>query len=107
MTSGVQKRTMMSSQMYAKMEYADVVRNTAYCLILRVSPGGIATMHTAVMTIRLNAAEPTIVDGPSSPELKPSLRTSTTERRISGADEPSAISVRLATVAFHTRAWNV
>jgi hypothetical protein len=52
---------------------------------------------------RLKAADPTIVDGPSSPgpsTLSRSYIVVMTDRRISGADEPRAIRVRLATVAF-------
>ena len=44
-----------------------------------------------------------MVDGPSSPGFDPSVYTvSMTFRRISGALEPRAIRVRLATVGFHT-----
>jgi hypothetical protein len=57
-----------------------------------------------MITNRLNAAEPTIVDAPSGPMKKLLVMvTSMSESRISGADEPSAISERLATVGFHTR----
>ena len=38
---------------------------------------------------------------PSAPAKKSFLTNSIHERRISGADDPSAISVRLATVGFH------
>ena len=51
----------------------------------------------------LNAAEPTIVDGQSSPVCMPFEKSSITDSMISGADEPSAISEMLATVGFHTR----
>ena len=58
-------------------------------------------MHTAVMISKLKAAEPTIVDAPSSEgssSSEPSV--SMTARRISGAEEPSASKVRFATVGF-------
>ena len=55
------------------------------------------------MTRKLNAADPTIVDGPNSPAFCPRVETvSMTFKRISGALEPSAINVRFATVGFHT-----
>ena len=60
-------------------------------------------MHTALMKRRLNEAEPTIVNGPSSPAGYLSLpHVSTTLSKISGADEPRAMRERLAMVAFHT-----
>ena len=55
------------------------------------------------MSRKLKAAEPTIVEGPSSPGLEPSVWTvSMTLRRISGALEPRAMSVKFATVGFQT-----
>jgi hypothetical protein len=39
-------------------------------LIFRVSTPGIATMQTALMHMRLKAAEPTIVPGPNAPDSK-------------------------------------
>ena len=60
-------------------------------------------MHTALMNKRLNAAEPTMVDGPSSPAGSPSLpHVSTTASKISGAEDPRAMSERFAMVAFQT-----
>ena len=60
-------------------------------------------MQTALINKRLNAAEPTIVDGPSSPAFSPSVPTvSSTDSKISGADDPRAIKERFAIVAFQT-----
>lgn len=65
-------------------------------------------IDTPEITIRLKAAEPTIVAGPSSPGSFPKFDTvSIIERRISGAEEPRAISVRLAIVGFHTETFIV
>ena len=53
------------------------------------------------MTSKLNAADPTIVEGPSSPAGYPSvLSVSMIDSKISGAELPSAMSVKLAMVAF-------
>ena len=71
-------------------------------LILLVSPAGMAMMQTAQMASRLKAADPTIVPGPSSPLSKLLPMISMQESRISGAELPRAISVRLATVPFQT-----
>lgn len=61
-----------------------------------------ATVQTAMMMRRLNAADPTIVEGPRAPAKKLPATTSITERMISGADEPSAMRERLAMVGFQT-----
>jgi hypothetical protein len=64
-------------------------------------------IETAVIINMLYAAEPTIVPGPSSPDSKLLSKISSMARMISGADEPRAMSVRLAIVAFHTSTvWN-
>ena len=93
---------MTKSQTYAKIEKKPVILKTPMSAILRVSPSGSAVTHTAMMMKRLKAAEPTMVDGPRSPEKKSAPTISMIDSNISGADEPSAMSVRLATVAFQT-----
>lgn len=56
-------------------------------------------METPAITRRLKAADPTIVEAPSSPGHSPRLEAvSITLSKISGALEPRAMRVRLATV---------
>ena len=53
------------------------------------------------MTSKLKAAEPTMVEAPNSPGQSPRVVTvSKTARIISGALEPKAMRLKLATVAF-------
>lgn len=63
-------------------------------------------MEIALMTSKLKEAEPTMVEAPSSPGHLPRLvHVSKTARRISGALEPRAMRVKLATVAFQKRTF--
>ena len=57
-----------------------------------------------VLPRRLKAADPTIVAGPKTPGVSFSkvVTVSIIESRISGADDPRAIKVRLAMVGFQT-----
>ena len=80
-----------------------VVKNTPMSAIFLPFGSSTATIEAAVITSKLNAADPTIVNGPSSDAGSPlvlivSIRLS----KISGAEEPRAISVRFAIVAFQT-----
>lgn len=61
-------------------------------------------LQIAMMTSKLNEADPTIVDGPRAPAKNRLFSTSMMDSRISGADEPRAINVRLACVVSEKKA---
>ena len=106
--------TQMKSQIYAQREDVQVIANTPRSLIFltpkvpssSLSSGSsfsslTAKIDTPEITRRLKAAEPTIVDAPSSPGHYPSPEmVSMHESKISGALEPRAIKERLAMVGF-------
>mmetsp|Transcript_10051 Transcript_10051/g.25143 ORF Transcript_10051/g.25143 Transcript_10051/m.25143 type:complete len:242 (-) Transcript_10051:170-895(-) len=101
-TSGVMNTRMTNNQMYAKTEKNAVMEKTLISLILRVSPFGMMTMHTAPTITSLNVALPKIVQGPKSLDVKSLATIPTTLSRISKALEPKVIKVKLATVGVQT-----
>merc|ERR1711962_1344564 len=93
---------MTYNQIWANTDQVAVTKNTRKCLIFLTSSSGMTYWQKPMIINRLKAADPTIVPGPRSPALKFLAQISMTDHMISGADEPSAIKVRLATVSFHT-----
>merc|ERR1711939_418068 len=96
-TSGEFIVKIMRSQKYANIEKTAVVKNTPMSSIALTS--STAMIDAAVITSKLKDADPTIVKGPSSDAGSPRVLTvSITLSKISGADEPRAMSVRFAMV---------
>lgn len=58
-----------------------VIKKTRRCLIFLTSPSGITHTHTPIITNMLNAALPTMVPGPSSPDSKPCPHTCHTQMK--------------------------
>mmetsp|Transcript_5465 Transcript_5465/g.15225 ORF Transcript_5465/g.15225 Transcript_5465/m.15225 type:complete len:258 (+) Transcript_5465:1398-2171(+) len=102
-TPGVQMSRATNIHTYTSTDQMAVTTKTVMSEIALTSFPGKDTIQTAEIIRRLKAAEPTMVEGPSSPGGRPRVRmVSMMASMISGAEEPRAISVRLATVAFQT-----
>ena len=106
MTFGELYRITNNNQQYANTDQNEVIKNTPNSLILFDVPAGRTMTQMAVIKIMLYEADPIMVNNPKLSFGLVSLNVanvSKTEIRISGADDPRAISVRFEIVSFHTK----
>ena len=91
----------MYIQTYANKELILVIVKTPKSATFLKSGLATAAIETPEITRKLNAADPTIVDGPNRPGSFPKVVTvSMIDKSISGALEPNAMRVKFAIVGF-------